>query len=68
LRLPKATDDSAFAEEWIAGGLTKGNNLEGVIKALSKEKQVDLGVSPFDQLVTVSAYTVSDDGSIRKIF
>ena len=67
LRLPQATDDSSFAEEWIAGGFTKGNNLEGVIKALSKEKQVDLGVSPFDQLVTVSGYTVSDDGSIRKI-
>lgn len=67
LRLPQATDDSSFAEEWIAGGFTKGNNLEGVIKALSKEEQVGLGVSPFDQLVTVRRYIVSDDGTIKII-
>ncbi len=63
LRLPEATDDSAFAEEWIAGGLTLGGNPEGVIGAISKTADKVSGISPFDQMVTVTKYNVLEDGT-----
>lgn len=65
LRLPEATDDSAFAEEWVAGGLTAGGNPEGVIAAISRVKGVS-GVSPFEEMVTVTTYEVQEDGTWKK--